>query len=222
MTSILKIELSATSAIGSLENLAREPEQDTAPEPPTGTSEYEIVLGKAQIASWLFVGVIAAAVCTSLAYLAGETIATKKAPAISRSADAPVQAPPPSITAELPEASILVTPKTDVAATVKPADKPAPPIFAEPETGKIYLQVSAMGRGMAMILAEGLRSHGFDSFIAPGPNGKIFRVLIGPLPDPQASRQAMAAMNALDLATFVRKYQAGEQRQTWVTVPPRD
>ena len=37
-------------------------------------------------------------------------------------------------------------------------------------------------RGMAMILAEGLRGHGFDSFVAPGPNEKIFRVLIGPLP----------------------------------------
>ena len=36
-------------------------------------AEYELVLGRAQVASWLFVGVIAVAVCGALAYLAGET-----------------------------------------------------------------------------------------------------------------------------------------------------
>ena len=197
MTGILNIELSATPGLGSVENLAREPEQDTATESP---SEYEIVLGRAQIASWLFVGIIAAAVCTSLAYLAGETIAANKAPAISRIADAPVQASRPSATA--PQTSIRVPPNTDLASIMKSV----PPIVAEPEVGKLYLQIGAVNRGMAMILAEGLRSHGFASFVAPGPNGRIWRVLIGPLPDRQAYRQAMAAVNALNLANFVRTY----------------
>jgi cell division septation protein DedD len=85
--------------------------------------------------------------------------------------------------------------------------KPAPSLFAEPETGKVYIQIGAVERGMAMLLAEGLRSHGFDSFVAPGPNDKLFRVLIGPLPDAAAFRQAMVTVNALDLASFARKYQ---------------
>jgi cell division septation protein DedD len=204
MTSILNLEPWAPVEVERLDAA----EQDPAPEPPIGTSEYEIVLGRAQIASWLFVGVIAVAVCSSLAYLAGETIAAKKTArlgAVMLTAN-PVPAPAPT-PAQLPQASILVPPKTDLASIVKTANKPAPPLFAEPGAGQVYLQIGAVERGMAMILAEGLRSHGFDSFVAPGPNGKIFRVLIGPLPDPQAFRQAMAAVDALDLAIFARKYQ---------------
>ena len=40
---------------------------------------------------------------------------------------------------------------------------------------------------------------------------RLFRVLIGPLPDPDAFRQAMVAVDALDLATFARKYQSSSK-----------
>ena len=73
--------------------------------------------------------------------------------------------------------------------------------------GKVYIQIGAVERGMATLLAEGLRTHGFDSFVAPGPNDKVFRVLIGPLPNPATFQQAMATVNALELANFARKYQ---------------
>jgi cell division septation protein DedD len=52
-----------------------------------------------------------------------------------------------------------------------------------------------------------MRVHGFDAFVAAGPNEKLFRVLIGPLPDPESFRQAMLKVDALDLANFARKYQ---------------
>jgi hypothetical protein len=178
-------------------------EQEQAPQAVSATTEYEIVLGRAQIASWLFVGVVAVAICSSLAYLAAEKIAAKKIAAISRTA-APVA--PVAASSALPQASIMAAPKTDLASLVK-NQKPAPPLFAEPEMGKVYIQIAAVERGMAMLLTEGLRSHGFDSFIAPGPNDKVFRVLIGPLPDPTAFRQAMVTVNAMDLANFARKYE---------------
>lgn len=183
-------------------------EQDPASQSPSVATEYEIVLGRTQIASWLFVTVIAVAICSSLAYLAGERIAAMKAAAISRRAALPTQAvpAPPAAAAELPQASIVVPPKVDLASIYKNA-KPAVPLFADPEMGKVYLQIAAVERGMAMLIVEGLRNHGFDSFVAPGPNDKLFRVLIGPLPDPPAFRQAMVAVYALDLATFARKYQ---------------
>ena len=57
--------------------------------------------------------------------------------------------------------------------------------------------MGAVEKGMATILTEGLRSHGFDAFVAPGPSDKIFRVLIGPLPDPEAFRKAKAAVDAI-------------------------
>jgi len=185
-------------------------EQDAAPQPDSATAataEYEIVLGRAQIASWLFVGVAAVAICSSLAYLAAEKITAKKAAAISRLAPSAPVAPQPAVTpVELPQASIMAAPKTDLASLVK-NQKPATPLLGEPEMGKVYIQIGAVERGMAMLLTEGLRSHGFDSFVAPGPNDKVFRVLIGPLPDPAAFRQAMVTVNAMDLANFARKYE---------------
>jgi cell division septation protein DedD len=209
MTSMLNLETRAVPEVQSRDVESRDTfEQDPAQQPLSVTADYEIVLGRVQIASWLFVGVIAVAICSSLAYLAAERIAAKKIAAVSRLAapPAPVAPPPVAASADLPQASILVPPKADLASLDKNR-KPAPPLLAEPEMGKVYIQIGAVERGMAMLLTEGLRSHGFDSFVAPGPNDKLFRVLIGPLPDPAAFRQAMITVNALDLASFARKYQ---------------
>lgn len=199
MTSILNLETRDRAEVEPRESV----EQDPALQALSTTTEYEIVLGRAQIASWLFVGVIAVAICSSLAYLAGERIAADNAAALSMPAAPPAPPAPPlptiSESAELPAASIVAIPKAD--------QKPAAPLFAEPETGKVYIQIGAVERGMAMLLTEGLRGHGFDAFLAPGPNDKLFRVLIGPLPDPTAFRQAMVTVNALDLASFARKYE---------------
>jgi cell division septation protein DedD len=201
MTSILNLE-TRDLAEGKSGDVARETvEQDPGPQALSATTEYEIVLGRAQIASWLFVGVIAVAICSSLAYLAGERIAAQQTAALPAVAPAPVSA-----SAELPQASSLAPPAADVAAPVQ-NQKPAAALFGEPETGKVYIQIGAVERGMAMLLAEGLRSHGFDSFVGPGPNDKLFRVLIGPLPDSAAFREAMVTVNALDLASFARRYQ---------------
>lgn len=201
---MLNLETGALPKVESRDVESRQAaEQEQAPHEVSATAEYEIVLGRAQMASWLFVGVVAVALCSSLAYLAAEKITAKKIAAISR----PVAPPAPvAASAELPQASILVTPKTDFASLVK-NQKPAAPLFAEPEMGKVYIQIAAVERGMAMLLTAGLRSHGFESFIAPGPNDKLFRVLIGPLPDPATFRQAMVTVNAIDLANFARKYE---------------
>jgi len=215
MTSMLNLETGALPKVESPEVKSRDVgspeavEQEQAPQQVSANAEYEIVLGRAQIASWLFVGVVAVAVCSSLAYLAAEKIAVKKIAAISRPAPiappAPV-APPVAVSSELPQASMMVAPKTDLPSLAK-NQKPGAPLFAEPEMGKVYIQIAAVERGMAMLLTEGLRSHGFDSFVAPGPNDRVFRVLIGPLPDPAAFRQAMVTVNSMDLANFARKYE---------------
>src|SRR5437660_466755 len=148
------------------------------------SAEYEIVLGRAQIASWLFVVVIAVAVCSSVAYLAGKSASAKKAAAAASVAmPAPQAASQPALQpatqptpAPLPTVSILVPPKADLPSILKTAAKPGPPLFAEPETGKVYIQIGAVEKGMATILAEGLRSHGFDAFVSAGPSERIFRV----------------------------------------------
>src|ERR1700679_3190258 len=152
MTSILNLETRDRAEGESRETV----EQDPSEQALSATTDYEIVLGRAQIASWLFVGVIAVAICSSLAYLAGERIAVDNAAALS----VPMAPPPPpapalptaAVSAELPDASILDSPKAD--------QKPAEPLFAEPEKGKVYIQIGAVERGMAMLLTEGLRGHG--------------------------------------------------------------
>jgi cell division septation protein DedD len=205
MLSILEQEPAKTTPQGEASEFAPE------------TVEFEIVLGRAQIASWLFVVVIAIAVCSSLAYLVGKSAAPRNAvtgapaatlPPAPAASSTPAALPTATSSAEaLPTAPIVVPPKADLASILKNAGKTGPPLFAEPEAGKVYIQMGAVERGIATILAEGLRSHGFDAFVASGPSEKIFRVLIGPLPDPDSFRQAKAAVDAIDLATFARKYE---------------
>ena len=190
---------------------AAAPQEERVPDLQPEAAEYEIVLGRAQIASWMFVGLTAVAGCSSLAYLAGKSALAKKAPAaVSEAKPAPSassQANQQAAPEALPAASIVVPPKTDLQTLLRTAAKPVQSLFAEPVTGKVYIQMGAVEKGMGMILAEGLRSHGFDAFVAPGPSEKVFRVLIGPLPDPDSFRQAKAAVDAIDLANFARKYE---------------
>jgi cell division septation protein DedD len=194
---------------------ARPSPPETAPEVVSEPADFEVVLGPAQIASWLFVGVIAIAVCSSLAFLAGKSTGLKQeiAAAYTVAAGRAAEAQPAPVTASaatpapMPSASILVPPKTDLASVLKTAQHAGPQLFAEPEVGKVYIQIGAVEKGMATILTEGLRSHGFDAFVAAGPSEKIYRVLIGPLPDPESFRQAKAAVDAIDLTTFARKYE---------------
>jgi cell division septation protein DedD len=80
------------------------------------------------------------------------------------------------------------------------------PLFAEPKSGSVYIQMGAVEKGVSVIFAEGLRSHGLTAFVAPGPNEKIFRVLIGPLPDPAAYTKAKDVVDKIGLATFARRF----------------
>jgi cell division septation protein DedD len=220
--------------------LDKTPETDTATAEPAGnpaTPEFEMVVGRRQVASWLFLMILLVGVASTLAFLAGKMTApasarTADVPAVQKpvpqapaqtqpqtggpaaqAADAPkltttlntsLNAAAPAVSTPLPQATILNAP---FAAMKKPASGPELPLFQEPKPGAVYLQMGALDRGMAMILTEGLRKHGFDASVAPGPSEKIFRVLIGPLPDPQAFARAKAEVDALELGTFARKYQ---------------
>jgi cell division septation protein DedD len=176
------------------ESVARDADADAA-------SEFELVVGRRQVAIWLFVVTMALAITAMIAYLAGKAthasapvVAVQQKPAAA--AAAPV-APSP-----LPQASIVGGSTAAVSAVNTKA-----PLFADPEIGKVYIQVGAVSKGMAVILSEGLRSHGFESFVAPGPNTNVFRVLIGPLKDPQAFVAAQARVDAIELGSFARRYE---------------
>lgn len=159
-------------------------------------AEFEIVLGRRQIASVLFVATIVFGAFSSLAYLAGKSVTPKP---VAAAAPAPVPAP-------APVAELVKTPEP-AATPARPAiAQPEAPLFGDPKSGAMYLQLGAVEKGVAIIMAEGLRKRGLSSFVAPGPNEHIFRVLIGPL-DAEGYKRTKDAVDAIGLSTFARKYQ---------------
>jgi cell division septation protein DedD len=113
-------------------------------------------------------------------------------------ASVPIPAPVPML-----EATIVREP----AATATPTAAEAP-LFANPNPQAIYIQVGAVEKGVAVILAEGLRKHALDSFVAPGPGTKSYRVLIGPFADAEAYQKARNIVAEIGLDNFARRYQA--------------
>ena len=160
-------------------------------EPAVEKPEFELVVGRRQIASLLFVSTVLVMICVAAAYMAGKAMSGKvPAPAAS-----PVAA----------AASVVREPDAPpINLNQEPA--PEPPLFAEPKNGSVYIQIGAVEKGIALVLAEGLRKRGFQSFVAPGPNEKIFRVLIGPLPDPASYMKAKEKVDQIGLATFARRF----------------
>jgi len=151
------------------------------------SADYEIVLGRRQLASVMFVATVVLVTFSAIAYLAGKDASPKRAAAI---AIAP-PAPPPPLT---------------VIAPAEPKKLAEPALFADPELNATYLQMGAVERGIAVVFAEGLRKRGLPSFVAPGPDGKIFRVLIGPLRNSEMYRSVKDQVDSLGLATFAKKY----------------
>jgi hypothetical protein len=178
-----------------------EPEFISAPGAAQELVEFEIVVGRRQIASTALVAIVLLAVFSGVSYLIGRSMAsTAEAAVIPAPVAAPVVrlpvapvAPPPSVPA--PEPIVAIKPPSTA------------PVFGDAIAGKVYLQVGAIEKGLAGIWAEGLRTHGLDAFVTAGPDDKQWRVVIGPLPDPQAFQRAKEILDALGVNTFGRRYQ---------------
>jgi hypothetical protein len=166
-----------------------EPAPAQTPEPTANPQEFEFVLGRRQVASLLFVASIVLMICIAASYVAGKAMAPKALPVAPAAAIAAV--------AREPEPPPIVLNQEPV---------PEAPLFAEPKAGSVYIQMGAVEKGVAIIFAEGLRKHGLTAFVGPGPSEKIFRVLIGPLPDPPAYVKAKEVVDQIGLATFARRF----------------
>jgi cell division septation protein DedD len=180
-------------------------ERTETTEPGEGASaeeseEFEIVMGRRQVASVLFLATVIVAVFSSVSYLAGKSIGPKKTESMAAIAAASTAA---STVEKIPtiDASIM-------------ASKPAPadalsdaPLFGEPVVGAVYIQMAAVEKGIAAVFAEGLRRHGMQSFVAPGPSENMYRVLIGPLPTPASYAAAKTELDRIGITTFARKYE---------------
>lgn len=156
--------------------------------------EFEFVMGRGQLASTMLLMLVLLVVFSGGAYVIGKT-------ASARAVDTTVLFPP-----EAAPAQPAPAPAANAAPAEQPAGAPAP-LYGDQLTGKVYLQVGAVDKGLAGIWAEGLRTHALDAFVAPGPSEKVWRVVIGPLPNPEAYKRAKDTLDRLNINNFGRKQQ---------------
>jgi hypothetical protein len=179
--------------------LAIDEPQNMPPEPPAPEvssnfdfkEDFELVVGRRQVAAISFLALVLVVVCSGGAYLAGKAISAREEaaqPVIK------IEAPP----APIPPPAPLLAPK--------PA--PEAPLFGNPNPKAIYIQVGAVEKGVAIVIALGLRKYALDSFVAPGPSTKSFRVLIGPFADAEAYQKARNLVDQIGLDSFARRYEA--------------
>ena len=176
------------------------PEESLAAE--ETAEDFEIVLGRTQVAGVLFVASVVVVVFSAISYLAGRALVPKPVtPPVVAAAPAPP--PMPVLEATVVRAADIPAPRKAAAAN----DLPELPIFGNPNPSALYLQMGAVEKGIAVIMVDGLRKHGFAAFAAPGPTDVIYRVLIGPLADGEEFRRTKEKVDQIGLNSFARKYQ---------------
>jgi cell division septation protein DedD len=168
--------------------------EKTAPTAAAEPAEFEIVIGRRQLSSLLFVATVVIVTFSAVSYLVGRSVTPREVSAAAAAAQtAPAAAPIPVVNATIATATT----------------RAEPPIFADPAPRKTYIQMGAVEKGLAIIFAEGLRRRGLDGFVAPGPNEKLFRVLIGPFADEAAYKRVKNQVDQIGLNTFPRRYEPG-------------
>jgi len=178
--------------------------------PRNDDGEFELILGNKQLLSVFFIVIILLGVFFTMGYIVGRNsgppdTAKKGVPDGSNAGRtegqsamapaAPTTAPTPSPTVVEPveqrPTETAAAPPPRVVETPKPAATKAPievtavssSSITQPIPGLVYVQVMAVAKPEAEVLAEVLAKKGFKAMVAPGPNEKVFRVLVGPAKD---------------------------------------
>jgi hypothetical protein len=161
-------------------------------------ADFEIAFGRRQLASTGLVLIVVLACFSGVSYLIGRSGGTRisdVATAPSTALLIPAAPAPAKKAAEVPALTMLPE-----------ASNPKAPVFGVALAGNVYIQVGAIEKELAGIWAEGLRTHGLDAFVATGLNDNEWRVLVGPLPDPQSYQRAKDTLDNLGITTFGRRY----------------
>lgn len=183
--------------------------------------EFEVLLGNKQLLSIFFIVVILLGVFFTMGYVLGRSAAApdtatvaaarpaseaKRTAAGSVSAfpDEPIPMPAPPVPAAVPAVAER-QPEPPAAAQPK-RTVPPPTAELEPVPGKTYLQVAAVKRPEAEVVADVLKKKGFPSMVAPHPTEPVFRVLVGPVADADAIARMREGLEAAGFKSLVRKY----------------
>jgi hypothetical protein len=199
--------------------------------PRNDEGEFELVLGNRQLLSVFFIVVVLLGVFFVMGYILGKNsspapgteIATDRksmdpAPAtspiiIDKSASKSSAAGEPAVqkpTEKVVEKKEAPATKVEVKKPEpKREDPPAPSSGAsktgEPPKGSLFLQVAAVGRAEADVVAKVLRSKGHATWIAPGDKDTIFRVLVGPIQKSEVGK-VRGDLDSLGFKPFQRSY----------------
>ncbi len=103
-----------------------------------------------------------------------------QAPAAQAETSQPIPTPAPAPVVAKKEAAVEKPKPLEISPVT--SSKAAPAGIHEPAPG-MYVQVLALEKAPAEVLADVLAKKGFHSLVAPGPNERIFRVLVGPAKD---------------------------------------
>jgi cell division septation protein DedD len=169
---------------------------------------FEVFLGDRQLLSLFVIVVVLLAVFFTMGYVLGRHSGTAGTETVA-SKEPAVQLPPRTAPSQLPAPSSqpISTPVESVpepAAQAPPPEVPrAKPAAREPEpaagpsapaTGQTFLQLRAIKRPDAELVAGVLKKKGFPTMVAPSTKEGLFRVLVGPLADKDAITEARARL----------------------------
>ena len=173
--------------------------------------EFELILGNRQLMSVFFIVVILLGVFFAMGYIVGRNsspvtgadVATHRPeskPLVDTSTP-PRESPPPASAPK--ETASQQGPATPPAS--QPAPEPLPAAkpsaraatSAQPESGKTYLQLSAIDHDAAEIMVELLRKKSFPAITAEVPEKPgVFRVLVGPVSEADVNKTRADLQNA--------------------------
>ena len=189
--------------------------------PRNDDGEFELILGNRQLMSVFFIVVILLGVFFAMGYIvgrnsspvAGPEVASRRPETKSVDADSsssaretPVKAPaeaPKETDSQPKETASQQGPATKPAPTPEPV-APKPPKTSprvgtsdQPESGRTYLQLSAIDHDKAEIMIELLRKKNFSAIAAEIPEKPgVFRVLVGPISEADLNKVRADLTNA--------------------------
>lgn len=197
---------------------------------------YELVLGNRQLVSGFFVLIILFAIFLTLGYVLGRNSVVKEERTLAQSGtsgemeirhDEP-PAPPrrPNTERPSPSESAAGQPEATVAAAAAPeraVTEPKPVAVAEkpsaaqailnskvnlitPRRGDVFVQVAAIGRVEAELMAEQLQTRGYRTFISEVPGRDLFRVLVGPFETTARLNETRKKLEDEGINSIVQRY----------------
>ena len=173
--------------------------------------EFELILGNRQLMSVFFIVVILLGVFFAMGYIVGRNSSPAAGPEVAthRPESKPlVETPPPQREDPAPEApkgtasqqgpAVPATPaRPEIAAPVPVKPSARVDTSAQPESGKTYLQLSAIDHDAAEIMVELLRKKSFSAITAEVPEKPgVFRVLVGPIAEADVAKIRTDLQNA--------------------------